>query len=205
MSGAVMAMISSAFAAETAQHESSEGAGHGAAAGTQAHGGAHEAGFPPFQVENFVPQLIWLALIFGLLYLLMSRLALPRVANILSTRESTIAADLDASRELQAKAQAAAKANEDTLRAKRDEAQAIGREAQQKIAADVAAQRTAAEKDFSDKLGAADARIATAKGQALSNVETIATDAAAAIIQKLTGAHVDAATLVSEYHAVKSR
>ena len=196
-----MAIISSAFAAQEAPNEMHETEG---AVGALEHGGKHEGGFPPFETSNFAPQLIWLALIFSLLYLLMSRLALPRVARILSDREGKIASDLDASRELQAKAQAAAAANDQTLRAKRDEAQAIGRDAQQKIAAETAARRTAAEEEFSAKLKAADERIAAAKTQALGNVEQIATDAAGAIIEKLTGGRVDANALSSAYRSIVS-
>lgn len=196
-----MAIISSAFAAQEAEHGTNQVEG---AAGSLAHGGApHEGGFPPFQQENFAPQLVWLAVTFGLLYILMSRLALPRVGKIIGDREEKISSDLDTSRELQTKAQAAAAANEETLRNKREEAQSIGREAQQKIAGQIAAQRASAEKEAADRLRAAEEQIAAAKQQALSNLDQTATEAAAAILQKLTGARVDAASLAAEYNAVK--
>lgn len=172
--------------------------------GAPQHGAHHEGGFPPFQTENFAPQLIWLTLIFGVLYLLMSRLALPRVGGILANRDAHIAADLDAARELQAKAQAAAKANDENLRLRREEAQAIGRDAHDKIAAETAARRTAAEADAADKIRAADARIAAAKTAALANVEQIALDAAGSIVEKLTGAGVDKSALASAFQSLKS-
>ena len=115
-----MTIISPAFAAESEQ-ETHETVG---ATGGEAH---HEGGFPPFQQENFAPQIVWLIGIFGILYLLMSRVALPRVGGILENRETKIASDLEASREMQAKAQAAARANEENIRLRREEAQAIGR------------------------------------------------------------------------------
>jgi|GEM_PF-5345005 len=130
-----MAIISSAYAAQEASQEinpAEGGAENAGAAGSLAHGGVQKGAFPPFDTSNFAPQLVWLVLIFGVLYLLMSRLALPRVATILSTRETTIGADLDAARESQAKAQAADAQNNATLRTKKEEAQTIGREAQQK-------------------------------------------------------------------------
>lgn len=193
-----MAIISSAHAAEAEQetHETHESVG---ATGGEAH---HEGGFPPFQTENFAPQLVWLVLIFGFLYILMSRLALPRVGGIIENREQKIASDLDASREMQAKAQAAAAANDENLRLRREEAQAIGREAQQKIANETAAQRTRAESDAGEKIRAAEERIAAAKSAALANVETIALDAAASIVEKLTGAPADRARLAAEYKSV---
>jgi F-type H+-transporting ATPase subunit b len=192
-----MAIISSAFAEEAATTQAQTSQAHG--------GGAHEGGaFPPFEMQNFAPQLVWLALIFGVLYVLMSRVALPRVGRILSDRDARIAADLDASREMQTKAQAAALANDETLRMKREEARAIGRSAQERISAESAARRDQEEKKFKSRLDEADTRIAADKARALANVEAIATDAAAAIVRKLTGGDVDPATLAAEYHAVKA-
>jgi len=194
-----MAIISSAHAAEAEQETQGTVESVGAPGG-EAH---HEGVFPPFQTENFAPQLIWLVLIFGVLYILMSRLALPRVGGIIDNRANKIAADLDASREMQARAQAAAAANEENLRLRREEAQAIGRAAQQKIADEAAAQRTLAESQSAEKIRAAEARIAAAKTQALENVEQIAVDAAASIIEKLSGARVEAQKLVAEYRSAK--
>jgi F-type H+-transporting ATPase subunit b len=192
-----MAIISSAHAAETEQ-ETHESVG---APGGEAH---HEGAFPPFQSENFAPQLVWLVLIFGFLYLMMSRIALPRVGGIIENRDAKIAADLDASRDMQAKAQAAAAANDENLRLRREEAQTIGREAQQKIANETAAQRTRAESEAAEKIRAAEARIASAKNAALGNVEQIALDAAASIVEKLTGVPADRSRLADEYRAAKN-
>lgn len=193
-----MAIISSAHAAEAEQETQATHESVGAPGG-EAH---HEGGFPPFQTENFAPQLVWLVLIFGFLYMLMSRLALPRVGGIIENREQKIASDLDASREMQAKAQAAAAANDENLRLRREEAQAIGREAQQKIANETAAQRKRAESEAGEKIRAAEERIAAAKSAALANVEEIALDAAASIIEKLTGVPADRARLAAEYKSV---
>jgi len=187
-------IISSAFAQEAPQE--GEAATH---AGTVEHGGAHESAFPPFESSNFAPQLVWLALIFGLLYLLMSTVALPRVRKILVNRRTTIDSDLEASRELQAKATSAAQRNEATLAAKKEEAQAIGREAHEKIAAEISAARASAEQKFAAALAGAEGRIAAEKSQALAHVESIATEAAAEIVAKLTGASVDPATVASAY------
>ncbi|HYA79974.1 MAG TPA: ATPase [Methylocystis sp.] len=187
-------MISSAFAQEAPQE--GEAATH---TGTVERGGAHESAFPPFDSSNFAPQLVWLALIFGLLYILMSTIALPRVKKILVNRRTTIDSDLEASRELQAKAHSAAQRNEATLQAKKEEAQGIGREAHEKIAAEIGAARASAEQRFATALAEAEARIAGEKKQALTHVESIATGAAASIVEKLTGVGVDPATVASAY------
>ncbi|MGV3633651.1 MAG: F0F1 ATP synthase subunit B', partial [Pseudorhodoplanes sp.] len=60
---------------------------------TQAPGGAKPP-FPPFNPETFASQILWFAITFVLLYLLMSRVALPRVGAILSERSGRISGDL---------------------------------------------------------------------------------------------------------------
>ncbi|PWB95409.1 F0F1 ATP synthase subunit B family protein [Methylosinus sporium] len=165
------------------------------------HGGGE---FPPFQTENFVPQLVWLALTFGVLYILMSRIALPRIGSILHDRESRIESDLFASRELQAKAQEAAAAHDETLRVTKAQAQDIGRAAQQQSASETASRRASEEAAFAEKVAAAEAQILAAKSEALSNVEAIATEAAGAILEKLTGARVAAETLQGEFRNIKA-
>ena len=199
-------MANDSPAENAAPRENAETGAPGAATthGTVSHGGKEGADFPPFDTANFAPQIVWLALIFGLLYVLMSRLALPRVASILSDREKKIASDLDASREFQTKAQTAAAENEEKLRLTRAQAQSIGREAQQSAAAQTAAQRAASEQEFATKLAASDRQIAEAKAKALSNVEHIAVDAAASILEKLTEKRVEPAVLAEEFRALKS-
>ncbi|MBI1868683.1 MAG: ATPase [Methylocystis sp.] len=198
-----MAIIDLA-AAEGAARAATEGPA--ATHGTLAQGGKQEASsdFPPFDPANFAPQLVWLALIFGVLYALMARIALPRVASILSDRESAIETDLLASRELQAKAQSAAAENDATLRATKARAQAIGRAAQQQASAEAEARRVALDAQFSARLKAADAQIAAAKAQALAHVEDIAQDAAGSILQKLTGKPADPRALAAALGALKS-
>lgn len=197
-----MAIIDLAAAEEAAPHAApAQGA---TTHGTVAHHKEGGADFPPFDPANFAPQLIWLALIFGLLYVLMSRIALPRIGSILIERESKIERDLIASRELQSKAQAAAAEHDETLRATKAQAQAIGRDAQQQAAAETAARRAAQETEFAQKVAAAEAQIRTSKQQALAHVEEIATDAAGAILEKLAGARIQGETLRGEFRNLKT-
>ena len=62
-------------------------------AGTE-HGGGQGL-FPPFDPSHFPSQLLWLAVIFGLFYLFLKRVALPRVGSILEVRSQRISQDLD--------------------------------------------------------------------------------------------------------------
>lgn len=148
----------------------------------------HQANvFPPFDAHNFLPQLIWLVIIFGALYLLMSRIALPRVAGILEARRSRIARDLDDARLMQDQAHAAGEAYDKTLADAKARAQSLAQQTHDTLHAESEARRHSLEADLNGKLAAAEAEITGMKTRAMGNVESIARDAARSIVQHLTG------------------
>jgi F-type H+-transporting ATPase subunit b len=177
----------------------------GQAAGTEVPAGpAHEDVFPPFDSTYFAPQLIWLALIFGALYLLMSKIALPRVAGILSTRKQTISDDLAAANKAQQDAAAAAAAHEKTLAEAKAKGQALGQQAHAEAAAAAEASRAKLEAELGAKLAEAEQKIAETKAAAMANVDGIAVEVAQAILQHVTGAPADPRAVASAVAAVKA-
>jgi F-type H+-transporting ATPase subunit b len=165
-------------------------AGPALAAGAPADGGSK---FPPFEASTFPSQLFWLAITFGLLYVLMSRVALPRVGAILEQRREAIDGALRAASAAQKEAEEQANALETSLTKARASAQGIAGEARDKSSKEIEARRAAVEKDLSAKLVAAEARIAETKATAMGNVETIAKDAVGTILEQLGGKATDAA------------
>jgi F-type H+-transporting ATPase subunit b len=148
--------------------------------------GGH-GGFPPFQSETFASQLVWLAIAFVLLYVLMARLALPRVASIIESRQKRIEGDLaDASR-LKGESDAAVAAYEKALADARNRAQAIANETREQQAAEAEARRKALESELNTKLAEAEKTIAATKQAAMGNVRSIAEDATRAIVERLIG------------------
>lgn len=156
-----------------------------------------ENAFPPFDAHHFAPQLIWLVLTFGALYLLMSRIALPRVANILKTREAKISGDLDSATAMRTQADDAAAAYEKTLAEAKARAQATAQQMRDKITAESDARRKALEAELNAKLDVAEKQIAATKTQAMSNVSAIATEAAEAIVRQITGRAADASAVAA--------
>jgi len=155
-------------------------------ANTQAHGGAKPA-FPPFQKETFASQLIWLALFFIALYLLMSRVALPRVGGIMAARSSQIEKDLGEANRLKQESESAIAAYEKTLADARTNAQSIGAKTRDGLMAEADKRRKALEEQLNRKLEEAEKTIATTKTAAMGNVRGIAVEAAAAIVERLIG------------------
>lgn len=162
-------------------HESTEAKAH------------HDEGaaFPPFDASTFPSQLLWLALTFGALYYLMSRVALPRIAEILETRRDRIASDLGDAERLRQETDDAIASYEQALAEARAKASATAQEARDKAAAEMAKHQAEADASFAARMAEADSKISSMKADALSNVETIATDAAASIVETLLGESAD--------------
>jgi F-type H+-transporting ATPase subunit b len=163
-----------------------------------------ESSFPPFEPANFTAELIWLAITFGLLYLLMSKVALPRVATILATRKDKIESDLASAAKAQAEADAAAAAHEKTLLQAKANAQAVGQAAHADLAAQADSRRHALESDLNAKIAEAETQIAATKTAAMANVDSIAAETAHAIVQHITGQPADAKAVAAALAAQKA-
>jgi F-type H+-transporting ATPase subunit b len=155
---------------------------------TEAHGDTgHSDVFPPFDPATFPSQLLWLAITFGALYLLMSKLALPRIGGILENRKTLIDTDLAAADADRQKTDAAIAAYEKALAEAKAKAQGIANQTREAIQADLSAKRSAAEADLTAKVSAAEARIAQTKAEALTHVDEIAAETAQAVVGQLVG------------------
>jgi F-type H+-transporting ATPase subunit b len=177
-----------------AEQEKPVAESHGDAKGTTAHtaaDGGHKAPFPPFQKDTFASQLVSLLIAFVALYLIVSRIALPRVGSLLDARQNAIEGDLAAAQKLKDESDAALKAYESELAAARSRAQAISNETRDKLNAAAEAQRKTLEDQLSVKLAGAEKTIASTREAAMSSVRGIAAEAAAAIVQRLTGVMPD--------------
>jgi F-type H+-transporting ATPase subunit b len=178
--------------------------GHGDAKGATAHTeaeGGHKVPFPPFEKNTFASQLVSLLIAFVALYLIVSRIALPRVGSVLDARQNAIDNDLAEAQELKDASDAALKAYESELAAARSRAQAISNETREKRNAAAEVERKKLEDQLSRKLAEAEKTIASTRESAMRNVRGIATEAAAAIVQRLAGLAPDGKTVASAVDA----
>lgn len=175
------------------------GEAKGTTAHTEADGGGHS--FPPFESSTFASQLVSLAIAFAVLYLIASKFALPRVGSVLDARQGAIDGDLAEAQELKDQSDSALKAYESELASARSRAHAISAENREKLNAASEAERRALEDKLAVKLADLEKTIASTRQAAMSNVRGIAADAAAAIVQRLTGMQPDAQSVNSAVDA----
>ena len=149
--------------------------------------GGHEHTFPPFDKQSFPSQLLWLTVTFVALYLLMAKVALPRVGSILEQRRQRISGNLAEAARLKGESDAAIAAYEKALADARGRAQALVGEARQRQAAEAEASRKALDASLNARITEVEQAIAERKSAAMVNVRGIATEAAFAIVERLAG------------------
>jgi F-type H+-transporting ATPase subunit b len=159
--------------------------------------------FPPFDSSTYASQILWLALTFGLFYLFLKRVILPRVGGILSDRETRIARDLAAAEKMKGEADASVAAYEQELASAKAKAADIASKAGAASKADSDAKRKAAEADLDKKTAAAEAKIAAIKASGMKEVGKIAEGTVSEIIRHLTGAGASAADVAAAVKSVK--
>jgi F-type H+-transporting ATPase subunit b len=152
---------------------------------------------PQLDVATFTPQLFWLAVWFAVLYLMMAKIGLPRIAVAIAARRQRREDDLARAGRLKEEAEAANAAFQQTMAQARAQAQAVIKEATDRLAADAAERQRVLAASLAQQIADAEQRIAATKDQALTEVRGIAIDVGRAVVEKLTGSAPNAARLAA--------
>lgn len=174
--------------AATAAFLAGMGAAHTALAAAAA--GEKKGGMPQLDFANplTISQVVWLAIIFFVLYLLLSRWALPQVGAVLEMRANRIQADLQAAHAAKASADAAVAELTAATREAQATAQAEINTAVTAATQAAAAQAASLNARLEKQLAEADQRIAAARASAMGALRNVATDTASAVVTRLVGA-----------------
>jgi F-type H+-transporting ATPase subunit b len=158
-----------------------------------AEAGHESAGLPQFDVSFFPSQLFWLAVFFGLLYLLLDRALLPRLSGVIAQRASKISGDIDAAAAANAEAKAALEAYDQSIAQARSDGRGFLDEARAAAAAERSARMETAEQALNERLSAAEKRLSGQRAEGLAAAEAAAGEVAEAIVGKLVSSTREAA------------
>lgn len=159
------------------------------------------ASLPQLDTSTFSSQIFWLAVSFAVLFILMWKVALPRVTDVVDSREQKIRADLERAEQLRDEIAKTEEEIAKVLSEARAEAQDIMRKAQDKVAEDHAKKQQKIEADLDQKIAEAEERIAKERSEALASMKQVAEDVAAASVEKLTGSKPDAKAVAAAVQA----
>ncbi|MEM1380551.1 MAG: F0F1 ATP synthase subunit B' [Pseudomonadota bacterium] len=162
----VTLLAGSAFAAEA---EKAEGGG----------------GLPQFDTSTFASQIFWLLISFIVLYLLMSRVFLPRIGGVIEERRQRIADDFDKAAEFKRQAEEAEAAYKQALADARARASRIAQETRDQIDADIKKMQAETDAKLDAEISAAEARIAETSAKAAETVRAAARETTRAVVMAL--------------------
>ena len=155
------------------------------------------AGMPQLDFSTFPNQIFWLVVTLVVIYLVLSRVALPRIAEVLAARQGAITSDIAAAEELKQKAANAEEAYESALAEARAEAGRIAAEAKAEMQAEVDAAIERADAEIAAKTAESEVRIDEIRMSAAEAVRDVARSAASDVVAalgvKVDGAAVDSA------------
>ena len=150
---------------------------------------------PQFEPTWFASQIFWLVVVFFVLYRLISRQVIPKVAGLLAEREARIQGDLDLAQKRRDELEAMQTAYEADLAKARAEAQEQLHAAQTRMAAKQAAALDVVSKEIAAQADAAEKRIAAERGAAMADLRNVAVEVAAAAAGRLGSSTIDKARL----------
>lgn len=153
-----------------------------------AHGGEHESGgLPQFEFQHWFGQIVYLIFLFAVLYFLIAKVFAPRMRRVFDERASTISTAVDTARQVQAEAAGQAEAAKREVEEARAASRATAAAAKARVTDAANARAAAEEATVSARIAEAEAAIAKTRDAAMTNVSSIASDTAAAIVDRLTG------------------
>jgi F-type H+-transporting ATPase subunit b len=162
------------------------------AAAAEAAQEAKPEGLPQLNPDHFANQIFWLAVTFVVLMLIMSKIALPRVGEVIDERRDRIKRDIETASRLKADTDKALSDYEKALADARSNASGIAKETRESLAAETDKERQRVDGQIAAKVRDADTRIAASKSKAVTAIEDIAADTARAVVTKLIGQDVSA-------------
>jgi F-type H+-transporting ATPase subunit b len=142
---------------------------------------------PQLNPLDWAPQLVWLLITFGILYLLMVYVALPRIGGVIEKRAAHIANDLAEADKLRRKTEEAIAAYEQALAEAKQKAHAIADQGRAKVKAEMAEERAKLDGELGAKAAEAEKRIEKARASALKDVNVVAADVATDLVKQLIG------------------
>ena len=129
---------------------------------------------PQLDISTWPPQLFWLAITFFALYLMISRVAIPRTGGVIALRKSTIDGDLAAAQRLKLETENAVKSYEAALEDAKAKAHAIAMDNRNKLNAEIEAERGKLDAALGAKIATAEKKVAASRDKALQDISAMA-------------------------------
>ena len=152
---------------------------------------AESGGMPQLNPEFWISQIFWLTLTFGTLYIILSKLILPKISANLELRKSQIQENIEAAEKQRESSEAKIKEYDEIILKSKLEAKNIFREAREKVIKDINSKQNVLDKQIDEEIQKAEKEIQILKDNAPIKINKIAIETSSELLKKLIGAEVN--------------
>jgi F-type H+-transporting ATPase subunit b len=152
---------------------------------------AESGGMPQLNPEFWISQIFWLTLTFGILYIVLSKLILPKISENLESRKSQILENIEAAEKQRENSEEKLKEYEEIVSKGKFEAKNIFNQVREKALRDINAKKKVLDKQIDDEIRKAEQEIKSLRDSAPDKINKIAIETSSELIQKLIGAEVN--------------
>ncbi len=152
---------------------------------------AESGGMPQLNPEFWISQIFWLTLTFGILYVVLSKLILPKISANLELRKSQIQENIEAAEKQRESSESKFKEYDDIVLKSKLEAKNIFKEAREKVLKDINLKKETLDKQINEEIEKVEKEIGLLKKSAPEKINKIAIDMSSELIKKLIGAEIN--------------
>ena len=152
---------------------------------------AESGGMPQLNPEFWISQIFWLSLTFGILYLVLSRLILPKISANLELRKSQIQENIEAAEKQRETSESKLKEYDKIILKSKQEAKNIFKDVREKALKDIDFKKEALDKQIDEEIKKAEKEIDLLRRNAPEKINKIAIETSSELVKKLLGAEVN--------------
>ena len=158
---------------------------------------AENGGMPQLNPEFWISQIFWLTLTFGVLYIVLSKLILPKISANLELRKSQIQENIEAAEKQREISESKLKEYEDIILKSKLEAKNIFKNAREKVIKDINSKKEILDKQIDEEINNAEKEVEILKKGASEKINKIARETSSDLLKKLIGAEVNNSSITA--------
>ena len=157
--------------------------------------GAESGGMPQLNPEFWISQIFWLTLTFGMLYVVLSKLILPKISKNLELRKSQIQENIEAAEKQREDSESKLKEYDNIVSKSKLEAKDIFKDAKEKVLKDINSKKDILDEQIDNEIKKAEQEIEVLKKKAPEKINKIAIETSSDLLKKLIGAEVNSSSI----------
>ena len=166
---------------------------------------AEKAGMPQLDTEFWVSQIFWLTITFSILFVLLSKLILPKISANLETRKSLILENISTAEKRREESESKIKEYNEIIKKSKNEAKNLMNQAKKKLMKDINQKKEMLEKDLTNEIQKVEIEIQEFRNKAPEKINKIAVETSTDLLQQLIGADVNSSSISTIVNDLSSK